>query len=82
VDDLNRRVNAALAHRFELGMTGMRGLESRLMALNPMAVLQRGYAVVTKNQQVVSSRVQVQEGDALRVRLHDGEFDARVSGDG
>jgi len=82
VDDLNRRVNAALAHRFELGMAGMRGLESRLMALNPMAVLQRGYAVVTKNQQVVSSRVQVQEGDALRVRLHDGEFDARVTGDG
>jgi exodeoxyribonuclease VII large subunit len=82
VDDLNRRVNAALAHWLELGVAGMRGLESRLMALNPMAVLQRGYAVVTKNEQVVASRSQVQEGDALRVRLHDGEFDARVAGDG
>ncbi len=82
VDELNRRVNAALAHRLELGMAGMRGLENRLMALNPMAVLQRGYAVVTKNKQVVASRSQVQEGDALRVRLRDGEFDARVTGDG
>jgi exodeoxyribonuclease VII large subunit len=82
VDELNRRINAALAHRLELGITGMRGLESRLMALNPMAVLQRGYAVVTKNKQVVASRSQVQEGDALRVRLRDGEFDARVAGNG
>lgn len=82
LDDLNRRVNAALAHRLELGMAGMRGLENRLIALNPMAVLQRGYAVVTKNKQVVASRSQVQEGDALRVRLRDGEFDARVTGDG
>ena len=82
VDELNRRINAALAHRLELGITGIRGLESRLMALNPMAVLQRGYAVVTKNKQVVASRSQVQEGDALRVRLRDGEFDARVAGNG
>jgi exodeoxyribonuclease VII large subunit len=82
VDELNRRVNAAQAHRLELGMAGMGGLENRLMALNPMAVLQRGYAVVTKNKQVVASRSQVQEGDALRVRLRDGEFDARVTGDG
>ena len=82
VDELNRRVIAALSHRLELGVTGMRGLESRLMALNPMAVLQRGYAVVTKNKQVVASRSQVQEGDALRVRLRDGEFDARVAGNG
>jgi exodeoxyribonuclease VII large subunit len=82
VDELNRRANAALTHRLELGITGMRGLESRLMSLNPMAVLQRGYAVVTKDKQVVASKSQVQEGDALHVRLRDGEFDARVTGNG
>jgi len=82
VDELNRREIAALSHRLELGVTGMRGLESRLMALNPMAVLQRGYAVVSKNKQVVASRAQVQEGDTLHVRLRDGEFDARVTGNG
>ena len=47
------------------------------MALNPMAVLQRGYAVVTKNKQVVASRSQVQEGDALRVRLREPDLDLR-----
>jgi len=82
VDELSRRGNAAQAYRLELAAERLMGLENRLTALSPLAVLQRGYAVVTKNKQVVVSRSQVQVGDALRVRLRDGEFDARVSGDG
>jgi exodeoxyribonuclease VII large subunit len=82
VDEMSRRGNAAQAYRLELAAERLMGLENRLTALSPLAVLQRGYAVVTKNKQVVTSRSQVQVGDALRVRLRDGEFDARVSGDG
>ena len=82
VDELNRRGNAGQAHRLEMTRVRSVGLENRLAALSPLAVLQRGYAVVTKNKQVVVSRVQVQDGDALRVRVRDGEFDARVAGDG
>ena len=82
VDEMNRRGNGAQVHRLELAGTRLKGLENRLMALSPLAVLQRGYAVVTKNKRVVASRSQVQDGDALRVRLRDGEFDARVTGDG
>ncbi|HEY5271137.1 MAG TPA: exodeoxyribonuclease VII large subunit [Anaerolineales bacterium] len=82
VDELSRRGNAAQAHRLELAAARLMGLENRLTALSPMAVLQRGYAVVTKNKRVVTSKSQVQVGDALRVRVRDGEFDARVSGDG
>jgi exodeoxyribonuclease VII large subunit len=82
LDELARRGNAAQAHRLELAAEKQRGLESRLLALNPLAVLGRGYAVVTKGKKVVSSTAQVQAGDALRVRVRDGEFDARVTGSG
>jgi exodeoxyribonuclease VII large subunit len=82
VDEMSRRGNAAQAHRLELAEARLMGLENRLIALSPLAVLQRGYAVVTKNKRVVASTSQVQEGDALRVRLQDGEFGARVSGEG
>jgi exodeoxyribonuclease VII large subunit len=82
LDELSRRGNAGQAHRLELARLRLKGLENRLTALDPLAVLQRGYAVVTKNLQVVTSKVQVQDGDALCVRVRDGEFDARVSGDG
>ena len=82
LDELSRRRNAAQAHRLELAAEKQRGLESRLLALSPLAVLGRGYAVVTKGRKVISSMTQVQEGDALRVRVRDGEFDARVAGNG
>jgi len=82
VDEVSRRGNAAQAHRLELAAARLKGLENRLTALSPLAVLQRGYAVVTKNKRIVVSRSQVQDGDALRVRVRDGEFDARVSGNG
>jgi exodeoxyribonuclease VII large subunit len=47
--------------------------------LNPLAVLQRGYAVVTRpDGGLVVSASQVTPGDAIRVRLGDGGFPARV----
>jgi exodeoxyribonuclease VII large subunit len=82
VDEVSRRGNAAQAHRLELAAARLKGLDNRLTALSPLAVLQRGYAVVTKNKRIVVSKSQVQDGDALRVRVRDGEFDARVSGNG
>jgi exodeoxyribonuclease VII large subunit len=80
LDELNRRGNAAQIHRLELATERLNGLENQLEALSPMAVLRRGYAVVTKNKKVVASKSQVQEGDSLQVRVRDGEFDARVTG--
>ena len=82
VDEMSRRGNGAQVHRLELAAAQQKGLENRLAALNPMAVLQRGYAVVTKNTRVVASRLQVQDGDALCIRLQDGKFDARVEENG
>jgi len=82
LDELTRRGNAAQAHRLELAAEKLGGLESRLLALSPLAVLGRGYAVVTINKKVVFSKSQVREGDSLKVRVRDGEFDARVTGSG
>ena len=45
---------------------------ARLQALDPMARLAGGYSMVLKAGRVLSSIQQVQEGDHLQVRLHDG----------
>jgi exodeoxyribonuclease VII large subunit len=82
LDELSRRGNAAQAHRLELAAEKLKGLGNRLLTLSPQAVLGRGYAVVTKGQKVVASTTQVREGDALQVRVQDGQFDARVTGSG
>jgi exonuclease VII large subunit len=48
--------------------------------LNPLAVLKRGYAVVTrkKDGMMVSKVKQVNAGDGIQVRVSDGQFDAEI----
>jgi exodeoxyribonuclease VII large subunit len=81
LDELSRRGNAAQAHRLALERSQLEGLERRLSALNPLAVLGRGYAVVThkREDRIVSSKSSVKAGDDLSVRVMDGKFDVRVT---
>jgi len=82
LDEMSRRWNAAQIHGLQFAEEKFKGLESRLLALSPLAVLGRGYAVITKNKKVVTSTSQIQIDDALHVRIQDGEFNARVTGNG
>jgi exodeoxyribonuclease VII large subunit len=55
------------------------GLEQRLVALNPEAILQRGYALVRQpDGRLVRSIHQAIPGEALQVRVSDGNFAVRV----
>ncbi len=52
---------------------------SRLSALNPMAVLARGYgAVFTPDKKVITKASQVKQGDQIQLRLSDGRISAEV----
>ena len=77
---MSRRALSSQRYRLELAVERLHGLENQLAALNPAAVLGRGYAVVMKKGKVVSSTGQVKVDDDLIVRVKDGEFDARVTG--
>ncbi|HEX9617316.1 MAG TPA: exodeoxyribonuclease VII large subunit [Anaerolineales bacterium] len=79
LDDLSHRSTIALRHKLELQEVRLSGFEQRLSALNPLAVLERGYAVVTlADGRKVTSPGQVSPGDELNVRVRDGEFGAQV----
>ncbi len=80
LDDFSRRGLSALQHRLSLEGARLQGLERRLQALSPLAVLARGYAVVSRVQDgVLVSRVeQVQANDEIVVRVMDGQFGAVV----
>lgn len=78
VDDLSRRAFSALTHRIQLQASRVEGMSSRLLALNPASILSRGYAIVTRQADGrVVGRVADAQG-ALKVRVSDGEFAARV----
>ena len=79
VDELSRRMLSSLIHRIQLQSSHVKGMARRLEALSPLAVLARGYAVVTrKGDGSVVSRVAQADG-RLQVRVVDGTFDVDVS---
>jgi exodeoxyribonuclease VII large subunit len=79
VDDLRRRAQSALAHRMELASAHLQGLAQRLNALSPLAVLGRGYALVSLSDgTIVHSRKQVRVGDDLKIRVADGAISAQA----
>ena len=57
--------------------------QNSLSVLNPAQVLERGYALALKpdTDQVIQSVSQVDAGEAFRVRLKDGEFPAKRTGE-
>jgi exodeoxyribonuclease VII large subunit len=79
VDELTRRVHSSLYHHIRLQAAHIQGMRRRLEALNPNAVLRRGFAVVTRKQdRQVVSRVAL-ASDEMVVRVSDGEFEVRRS---
>ena len=80
VDELARRAHSSLLHRIQLRSTQVHGMERRLEALNPLAVLARGYAVVTQkgDGSVVTQVAQTRPGQQVQIRVSDGQVDAEI----
>ena len=83
LDDLTERAWRAVRHQIAVRRERLAGLAGRLEGVSPLATLERGYAIVWRAADglIVRSPAQVAVGDALRVRVRDGEFGARVSGE-
>lgn len=86
VQDDRQRLDQNL-ERARRGLTGalllrrarVDGLTSRLQALSPLAVLQRGYAVVrAPDGSILHSIQQVQPGDTIKATVSDGDLTAKV----
>lgn len=80
LDDLERRLAAAAGGTLEGRRAGLAVLAGRLQGLSPLGTLARGYAFVTRlpDGTHLTSALDVIPGDAVRVRLRDGAFEACV----
>lgn len=67
-----RRLQRAMDVGMERKQSALRSMCERLEALNPMGVLARGYAAVSRGEETVTSAAQVRCGDQLTVRFSDG----------
>jgi exodeoxyribonuclease VII large subunit len=81
IDELDHRLGAVTNHILQLTRSQLTGLAQRMMSLNPKAVLERGYAIVTDQSGSAIVRVnQVSVGERLNVQVSDGDFGVHVDG--
>ncbi len=79
LDELTSRLDQAVEHRLQMMQSDMRSASRHLASLNPYAVIQRGYAIVTdQTGAIVRSVNQVQVDDVLDIRVADGMILSRV----
>ncbi len=79
LDGLTERSQRTTAQQMRLLHAHWQGTAQRLQALNPLAVLQRGFAVVSDSDgKLIRSVAQAQAGQRLRIQVSDGAFHART----
>ena len=78
LDELVTRIDTAMNDTVNACDTRLRETASRLAALNPLAVLGRGYAVAYKEKSPVHSVTMLTEGDHITLRLSDGTAQCEV----
>lgn len=76
-DWLAGRLEAAIAQKLAGHRSSVLISRTALETVSPLATLQRGYAIVRKEDGVVvKSTTQVEKDDRLNIQLSDGEFEA------
>lgn len=75
---LRDRARRCLAARLDHSAADLAHTRARLVALSPAATLQRGYAVVQRDDHVVRSVQDVAAGQRLAIRLADGRIAVTV----
>jgi exodeoxyribonuclease VII large subunit len=78
VEHTHERLRRAPALAVERKRARLEHCAGRLRALSPRATLQRGYAIVRSDDEIVRSADAVAAGETIDVEVADGRFGARV----
>jgi exodeoxyribonuclease VII large subunit len=78
LDEAIRRLRTGGEHRLELQTQGANNLRLRLESLNPRLVLKRGYAIVSRGEELVTAAADVRSGEGLGIEFHDGKVRVRT----
>lgn len=78
LDDLTQSATRQVRRRLEIQRAQLAAATRQLDTLNPLATLERGYAIVRRDNSIVTDSAQVIANDVVTVRVRKGEFAARV----
>jgi exodeoxyribonuclease VII large subunit len=80
VDELGRQMEGRLTGLVDSKGQVFQGVMGRLNALNPLAILERGYSVsFNEKNDILKDVRQISAGDVMRTRLHKGSLISKVT---
>jgi exodeoxyribonuclease VII large subunit len=81
LDELDRRLDRSIQSILERKNLQLENFRQSLRGLNPQAVLQRGYAIITRHKDgsLVKDVEQVQPDEFVKIKVNRGEMDARIT---
>ncbi len=82
-DETRERLERAMRHYLAERQLKLQNQLARLESVSPMAVLRRGFAIVSDAQthQLISRRNQTSPNQSIQIQLSDGKIAATISGD-
>lgn len=78
IQDINTRLSRALNENLNHKQTAFARTIEKLNLVSPLNTLSRGYAIASKDQQVIRSINDVEQDDSIQVRVQDGEINCSV----
>jgi exodeoxyribonuclease VII large subunit len=73
LDELARTMNQDMNHRIKLSREQLSSFVKRINSLNPARVLQRGFAIIRRETEIVPRAALLHPRERIIVQFHDGE---------
>jgi len=78
IDSLEYMLKSKISQSMSLKRKILEILDSKLSALNPKAILERGYSIVMKDNKIIKNANEVKIDNNISVILYKGEIEAKV----
>ena len=79
ISNLEYNLSNNIKNRVMENLNKVKLLEAKLDLLNPSYILEKGYAIITKDNKVISSANAISIGDNLNIKLKDGAIASSVN---
>ena len=78
LQSLERLLLSNMTSQYDSKLARFEKAQDALLSLDTSRIIARGYAMVQKNEKVISSVSDVKVGDQLTIQLKDGQLEAEV----
>ena len=78
IDEESIKIKQLIIAKFEVLRKEIKGVDRHLNALNPYAILKRGYSITLKKDKILTSVKNINAGDVISTIIRDGKINSKV----